>query len=58
MRPNDAWLSLTPESERELPETVATLRADGRPPPAAVERERERVERLVVRPAARPGWRT
>jgi hypothetical protein len=55
MRPDDAWLSLTPEPERELPETVATLRADGRPPPAAVERERERVERLVVR-ARRAAW--
>ncbi|HSJ17807.1 MAG TPA: hypothetical protein VK920_06915 [Solirubrobacterales bacterium] len=55
MRPDDAWLSLTPEPERELPDTVATLRADGDPPPGAVERERARVERLVVR-ARRRAW--
>jgi hypothetical protein len=55
MRPRDAWLSLTPEPERELPKTVATLRADGDPPPGAVERERARVERLVVR-ARRGAW--
>jgi hypothetical protein len=55
MRPVDAWLSLTPEPERELPRTVATLRADGHPPPGAVERERARIERLVVR-ARRGAW--
>jgi hypothetical protein len=45
----DAWLSLTPEPERELPASVATLRA-GEPARAeAVARERERIERLVVR---------
>src|ERR671918_2297055 len=55
MRTDHAWLSLTPEPERELPETVATLRADGHPPPAAVEVERARVERLVVR-ARRGAW--
>jgi hypothetical protein len=49
------WLSLTPEPERELPETVATLRADGRARSAAVERERTRLERLVVR-ARRGAW--
>jgi len=49
------WLSLTPEPERELPETVATLRADGRAGWAAVEHERARVERLVVR-ARRGAW--
>jgi hypothetical protein len=44
-----AWLSLTPEPEGLLPAAVAALRA-GRPPePEAVERERERAERLVVR---------
>jgi hypothetical protein len=43
-----AWLSITPEPERELPEAVATLTA-GRPPaPAAVEAERRRIERLVL----------
>ena len=55
MRPNDAWLSLTPEPERELPEIVAALRANGHPPPEAVERERARVGRLVVR-ARRRAW--
>ena len=55
MRPDDAWLSLTPEPERELPEIVAALRGNGDPPPEAVERERGRVERLVVR--ARRGAR-
>ena len=49
------WLSLTPEPERELPQTVATLRADGRAGSAAVEHERARVERLVVR-ARRGAW--
>lgn len=55
MLPDHAWLSLTPEPERELPRTVATLRADGPPPPGAVERERARVDRLVVR-ARRGAW--
>jgi hypothetical protein len=49
------WLSLTPEPERELPATVATLRAGAPAPPEAVTRERERVERLVVR-ARRRRW--
>ena len=43
-----AWLSITPEPERELPEAVATLAAAGRPDPAAVEAERRRIERLVL----------
>jgi hypothetical protein len=43
------WLSVTPEPERLLPSAVATLEADGRAPMAAVERERERIERLVLR---------
>jgi hypothetical protein len=43
-----AWLSVTPEPERLLPDAIATLRAGARPPIAAIERERERVERLVV----------
>jgi hypothetical protein len=42
-----SWLSLTPEPERELPEAVATL-AHGDPSPETVERERARVERLVL----------
>jgi hypothetical protein len=44
-----SWLSITPQPERELPDAVATLRC-GRPPsPDAVARERERIERLVLR---------
>ncbi len=42
------WLSVTPEPERELPEAVATLEAGRRPSAAAVARERERIERLVL----------
>ena len=47
------WLSITPEPERELPEAVATLSYDGVPPAGAVARERERVERLVLRGSQR-----
>ena len=43
-----SWLSVTPEPERELPEAVATLSAGHRAGGQAVERERERVERLVL----------
>ena len=43
------WLSVTPEPERLLPGAVATLEAGGRPDPDAVERERARVERVVLR---------
>ena len=43
-----AWLSITPEPERELPQAVATLVAGGRPDPAAVDAERRRIERLVL----------
>jgi hypothetical protein len=44
-----SWLSVTPEPERELPQAVATLAARRRPPVAAVDRERARIERLVLR---------
>jgi hypothetical protein len=44
-----SWLSVTPEPERELPRAVATLAAGRRAPAAAVERERARIERLVMR---------
>jgi hypothetical protein len=44
-----SWLSVTPEPERLLPGAVATLEAGGPPPIDAIERERESVERLVVR---------
>ena len=48
-----AWLSITPEPERELPEAVATLAAAGRPDPCAVDAERRRIERLVLRGSQR-----
>src|SRR5580698_7047087 len=48
-----SWLSITPEPERELPETVATLSYGGVPPADAVARERERVERLVLHGSTR-----
>jgi hypothetical protein len=54
-RGRDAWLSLTPEPERELPVSVATLRAGDRASADAVELERVRIERLVVR-ARRGAW--
>jgi hypothetical protein len=43
-----AWLSITPEPERELPAAVATLAAGRRPDPAAVDAESRRIERLVL----------
>jgi hypothetical protein len=43
-----AWLSLTPEPERELPEAVVVLRTAGEADEAEIAAERERVERLVV----------
>jgi hypothetical protein len=43
-----AWLSITPEPERELPAAVATLAAGGRPDPAEIDAERRRIERLVL----------
>jgi hypothetical protein len=43
------WLSVTPEPERELPAAVAALRAGGHPPAEAINAERARVERLVLR---------
>ena len=43
-----AWLSLTPEPERELPEAVVVLRNGGEAGEAEIAAERERVERLVV----------
>ena len=43
-----AWLSVTPEPERELPLAAATLRA-GRPPDAsAVRAEQVRIEQLLL----------
>jgi hypothetical protein len=45
-----AWLSITPEPERELPVAVAALRPGG-----SVDVERRRVERLVLR-GSRRAW--
>ncbi len=42
------WLSVTPEPERELPEAVATLTEGHKPGGDIVEREREKIERLVL----------
>ncbi len=42
------WLSVTPEPERELPQAVATLTEGHRAPGDVVQREREKVERLVL----------
>jgi hypothetical protein len=44
-----AWLSITPEPERELPEAVAALRG------TSVEAERARMERLVTH-GSRRAW--
>jgi hypothetical protein len=45
-----AWLSLTPEPERELPAAIAVLRAGGAHAPAGeVDREIARAEALVLR---------
>jgi hypothetical protein len=46
----DAWLSITPEPERELPAAVAALRPGG-----SAEAERARIERLVTR-GSRRAW--
>jgi hypothetical protein len=51
----NAWLSITPEPERELPRAVATLRCRGVPSRAAAEAERVRAERLVTR-GSRRAW--
>jgi hypothetical protein len=50
-----AWLSITPEPERELPFAIALLRAGRTPSSDAVERERTLAERLVTR-GRRRGW--
>jgi hypothetical protein len=54
-RTRHAWLSITPEPERELPVAIATLRAGGAPTDSDVELERRRVERLVTR-GSRRAW--
>jgi hypothetical protein len=54
-RTRHAWLSITPEPERELPVAIATLRAGGAPTDSDVELERQRAERLVTR-GSRRAW--
>ena len=54
-RTRHAWLSITPEPERELPAAIATLRAGGVPTDSEVELERRRVEGLITR-ASRRAW--
>jgi hypothetical protein len=44
----DAWLSITPEPERDLPVAIATLRAGREPSPERVAGERAEAERLVL----------
>jgi hypothetical protein len=51
-----AWLSTTPEPERDLPEAIATLRAGGPPPRELLEKERLLAERLVTH-GSRRRWR-
>jgi hypothetical protein len=53
--PRHAWLSITPEPERELPAAIAELREAGPPSPALVAAEEARVERLVTR-GGRRAW--
>jgi hypothetical protein len=47
-RTRHAWLSITPEPERELPAAIATLRAGGVPADSAIELEQRQVERLIT----------
>ena len=44
-----AWLSITPEPERVLPQAVATLRHGALAPDGLVATERARIERLLLR---------
>ncbi len=44
-----SWLSVTPEPERALPEAVAKLRYGRAASVAAIDAERARIERLVLR---------
>jgi hypothetical protein len=53
--PRHAWLSITPEPERELPAAIAELREGGPPSPASIAAEEARVERLVTR-GSRRAW--
>ena len=54
-RTRHAWLSITPEPERELPAAIATLRAGRAASDSEVELERRRVEGLITR-ASRRAW--
>lgn len=48
-----SWLSVTPEPERVLPGAVATLELGAAAPEEAVDAERARIERLVLRGSER-----
>ena len=43
-----SWLSITPEPERELPDTVATLTAGRRAGPDSVAAAQARIEHLIL----------
>jgi hypothetical protein len=49
MASRGAWLSITPEPERELPAAIAVLVAGHRVDPDAVRRERGRLQAIVLR---------
>ena len=49
MSSRGAWLSITPEPERELPQAVAVLSAGRAVDADAVTRERERLQAIVLR---------
>jgi hypothetical protein len=48
-----AWLSITPEPERELPAAVATLRSGATPSEGEVAAEAGRIARLITRSGQR-----
>src|ERR1700761_3505142 len=48
-----AWLSITPEPERELPAAVATLRSGAAPTDGEVAAEAGRIARLITRSTQR-----
>src|SRR6201999_3526978 len=52
-----AWLSITPEPERELPAAVATLRSGAAPSDGEVAEEAGRIALLITRSRQRQGVR-
>ena len=53
--PRQAWLSITPEPERELPAAIAELRDGGPPSAASIAAEEARIETLITR-GSRRAW--